>query len=306
VYKSFNARALGLDLSAGSTVALAAQAGFQGVDLLIRNLLEEGFDPAALRARMEDLGLRGGAWPLPVAWRGDEATFRNDLDQLPRYAEAASVLGLSRTGTWVMPETPEATEGDRARVRMETFDRHVERIGAIARVLSEHGTRLGLEVIGVASVRTGRGATLFDRLEGNDFVRLLEAVRAEVPDVGLLLDAFHLFAAGDRLGSIVSRWGIDRVVWVHLADLAATSRGDRQTLQDGDRGLPGEHGAIDVRSFLRELAALGYDGPVTVEPLAGCRSLLGLGPEAVALKVATALQAAWPQAAAGRPPRTSG
>ena len=38
---------------------------------------------------MDDLGLRGGAWPLPVDWRGDARRFARDLDRLPVLAEAA-------------------------------------------------------------------------------------------------------------------------------------------------------------------------------------------------------------------------
>jgi len=44
-----------------------------------------------------------------------------------------------------------------------------------------------------------------------------------------------------------------------VADCPATFRGDKASLLDGDRGLPGEHGAIDVAAFLRELAGLGYE-----------------------------------------------
>src|SRR5262245_3444473 len=105
MYASLNARALGLDLTAVETIGLASSAGFGGVDFLVRDLVEASIDPGSLRARMDDLGLRGGAWPLPVAWRGDAPTFAADLARLPRYAEAAQVLGLSRTGTWVMFET---------------------------------------------------------------------------------------------------------------------------------------------------------------------------------------------------------
>ena len=61
--------------------------------------------PELLRARMDGLGLRGGAFPLPVNWRGSAEEFERDLGRLPRHAEAAAALGLFRTGTWVMPET---------------------------------------------------------------------------------------------------------------------------------------------------------------------------------------------------------
>src|SRR6266404_4575571 len=106
MYACFNARAIGLSLSAAATIELASRAGFDGVDLMVRDLVEAGDDPRALRALMDDRGLRAGAWPLPIDWRGDAGTFAEGLARLPRYAAAAEALGLSRTGTWVMPETP--------------------------------------------------------------------------------------------------------------------------------------------------------------------------------------------------------
>jgi len=75
MYASFNARTIGLTLSAARTLELAADAGFDGEDLMVRDLLDAGDDPRALRARMDDLGLRGGAFPLPVHWRGHAAEF---------------------------------------------------------------------------------------------------------------------------------------------------------------------------------------------------------------------------------------
>ena len=104
MYPSWNARAVGLTLNAREAIDIAAQAGFAGVDLLVRDLVESGEDPRDLRTRMDDLGLRGGAWPLPVDWRGPEARFLEDLRNLPRYARAASILRLGGTGTWVLPE----------------------------------------------------------------------------------------------------------------------------------------------------------------------------------------------------------
>src|SRR5262245_12225418 len=97
---------MGRALPAAEAISLAARAGFDGVDLAVRDRVEAGDDPSELRARMDDLGVRGGAWPLPVAWRGDAETFARDLERLPRFAEAAATLGLARTGTYIMPETP--------------------------------------------------------------------------------------------------------------------------------------------------------------------------------------------------------
>jgi len=201
MFASFNARAVGLhDLSAEATVDLAASADFEGVDLLVRDLVRSGADPARLRARMDDRGVVGGAFPMAMDWRGDEAAFRGDLAQLPRYAEAAAILGLTRTGTWVMPECPELA-ADRA----EAAALHVRRLGVIARVLDGFGIRLGLEVIGVASSRTGGGAPFVARMA--DLDRELGVIWAESPNIGVLADAFHLYAADEPIEAALI-WGI--------------------------------------------------------------------------------------------------
>jgi sugar phosphate isomerase/epimerase len=285
MFPSFNARAMGLSLSAEATIDLAARAGFAGVDLLVRDLVESGASPKTLRGRMDDLGLRGGAWPLPMGWRGDEATFRRDLERLPRLAAVAATLGLTRTGTWVMPESPTGVD------RAEVIDLHVRRLGAIARVLADHGTRLGLEVLGVESLRAGLGAPLVARLADLDPV--LGAVWDEAPNLGIVLDTWHLYAAGEPVEAALA-WGVDRVAWVHAADLPAGASPDRSLMRDDRRGLPGEHGAIDVLGALRTLADLGYDGPVTAEPLGHCRRLEGRDPETAAREVAGALCSVWP------------
>jgi sugar phosphate isomerase/epimerase len=289
MFMSFNARAVGLDLPAEETLALAAGAGFGGVDLLVRDLVDSGAEPGRLRARMDGLGLRGGAFPLPVDWRGDAGRFADDLRRLPRYAEAAAALGLGRTGTWVMPETagPAGDDGGLA----DTVRLHVERLGAVARVLDAHGIRLGLEVIGVASARPGRGRPFVHRL--GDLDRVLGAIWDESPNLGVLVDGFHLYAAGEPIEAGLA-WGVRRVVWVHVADLPASAGPDRAAIRDHDRGLPGDHGAVDSRALLALLAEAGYDGPVTAEPLAGCRSIAGLAPVEVARRVAAALRSAWP------------
>jgi sugar phosphate isomerase/epimerase len=294
MFASFSARAVGLSLPARRAIDLAAAAGFDAVDLLVRDLVDAGEDPADLRRRMDDLGLRGGAWPLPVDWKGDRGRFEADLERLPTLAEVAATLGLSATGTWVLPELP-ARPGDSRREAAlfeDVFAMHVDRLGAIARVLANHGTRLGLEVIGVESARSGTGRPIF-AIDGPEFAQLLTALRSRTRSVGLLVDAWHLFAAGLPPGLPPCVSAAD-VVWIHVADVPAGFDGDRRALRDRYRGLPGEHGAIDARGLLKSLAGQGYRGPVTAEPLGDCRSLEGLGPEDVARAIRSALCRVWP------------
>ena len=61
MYASFNARALGLQLSGPETLRMAAENGFGGVDLMVRDLIDQDEDLRAMKSRMDDLGLKAGA-----------------------------------------------------------------------------------------------------------------------------------------------------------------------------------------------------------------------------------------------------
>ena len=143
----------------------------------------------------------------------------------------------------------------------------------MARTLQPFGIRLGLEVIGVASFRTGRGLPFVTRLA--DLGQLLDSLRDEAPNVGIVLDSWHLYAAGESVEAGLA-WGVEQVVWTHLADLPAAALRDPAAMNDNDRGLPGENGAIDCKALLQRLASAGYHGPVTAEPMPGCRTLARL------------------------------
>jgi sugar phosphate isomerase/epimerase len=290
MYPSWNARAVGLTLPAAETVQIAATAGFPGVDLLVRDLVESGTDPQSMRMQMDDLGIRGGAWPLPLDWRGPAERFTEDLRNLPRYARAAATLGLFRTGTWVMPQVDPAFDID-ARVidsRARTARFHLDRLGRIAEVLDDHGSRLGLEILGPATARTGQAPRFVCRYR--HLQEELGALHERHQNVGVLVDSFHLYAAGEDTGEGLV-WGGEFVVWVHLADAAVE---DRATVLDHQRELPGTTGWADCRGLLRLLREEGYDGPITAEPLGQCRYLAGLDPRAAAGRCLAALKSVWP------------
>jgi sugar phosphate isomerase/epimerase len=258
---------------------------------MVRDVVDTGRDPKALRRRLDDRGLRAGAFPLPIDWRRTtDHEFDLALARLSRYAEAAAILGLTRTGTWVEPEIPALPGLDEGRAFEFAFDRHLRRLGALAAVLARQGVRLGLEVIGVVSSRPGRGPAFIAGLGSPRLEDLLTRLRERYPDVGILLDVWHLYAAGEDVGAAL-RWGTDRIVWVQLADLPAGSDPDRLRMIDQRRGWPGDHGAVDCQGVLRRLAETGYAGPVTAEPLG---QEMALGPRAAAERAFQALRAVWP------------
>ncbi|HEU5116205.1 MAG TPA: sugar phosphate isomerase/epimerase family protein [Isosphaeraceae bacterium] len=298
MFTSFYARGLGLRLSARDSIELAASEGFAAVDLLVRDLLEQGEDSRDLQHLMKDLGLRGGAWALPVDWRSEPEVFERDRKALPRLAAVAAELGLFRTGTWVLPAglLPGMDEGTDARARL--VDAHVERLGLISRVLSREGIRLGLEVIGPETFRTGRGPEFIHRLGDPDLAILIDRLNATLPSgsprVGILLDTFHLHASGETLEPVLDRFGVESIVWVHVADLPADFSGDRSEILDHDRGLPGESGLVPNAWVLKILDGSGYQGPISAEPLAGCRRLKGRDAAEIAHVCALAMRSVWP------------
>lgn len=284
MFTSLNPRSLNLPLTAAETVELAARHGYGGVDLLVRDLLERGEEPAQIRDQIAKNGLRPGAWPLPVQWRTDKATFDRDMAALPWIAKAASDIGLMATCTWVEPAADD---------QAEAIQKHRTRLPELAKRLGEHGIRLGFEVIGVESFRKN-GMPLYHRLGSSNFRELYEEIYDKCPNVGLTVDAFHLYA-GDESHEAWEQFGIESVVWAHVSDLPSDATGARKAIQDLDRGLPGEHGAVDSRGLLRRLANLGYKGPVTAEPMPSCRSFIGCDRDQVALRTIRALNAVWPQ-----------
>ncbi|APW59995.1 sugar phosphate isomerase/epimerase family protein [Paludisphaera borealis] len=294
MYACWSARAVGLDLPAEATIEVAAKAGFEGVDFMVRDLVEAGANVDGLRSRMDDLNLRGGAWVLPMNWKNDHEAFESDLKRLPIYAAAAERLGLARTGTWVRFETDPVADldrisrADRERLADEATAWQLDRLGRIARILDDHGSRLGLEFIGSQAAPTGRGVRLVGTY--TELRQRFGRLAAEHPNVGVLVDAFHIFAAGETVDDALTG-GVESVVWVHLAD---PTKLDRASLRDEERTLPGESGTGLSESLLETLATWGYDGPVTVEPLGRCSLLERLDPLETALKTRKSLRRIWP------------
>jgi len=201
----------------------------------------------------------------------------------------------ARTGAWVLPECLPPPKGE-AEDLQRTTAFHLERLGKIAHVLASHEISLGLEIMGPVTARTGARTAFVQRY--GDLPDRLGHLRLEHPNVGVLIDAFHLFAAGEGPDA-ASDWRADAIVWVHVADSANP---DPTTVHDHQRALPGETGVGDTRALLEHLARRGYEGPVSAEPLGVCAALLGLEPLAAARRTRAAMYSVWPGAGANRDP----
>jgi sugar phosphate isomerase/epimerase len=254
MYKCLAPGAIGVAMNdVDQGIAAARTGGFQGLEVNAAQLADavdrDGVE--AMRKKFADASVRPAAFGLPVEWRKDDERWRTDLDKLPKLAEAAASLGITRTATWVLPMSNE-------RALDENMRFHIDRFKPIADVLQEHGIRLGLEFIGPKTLRDSGKFPFIWRMAD-----MLDLAKRIGPNVGLLVDVWHLYTSYgtlDDLRKVVA----DDVVYVHINDAPRGVAVDEQL--DQVRDLPGATGVIDIAGFLRTLKEIGYDGPVTPEP----------------------------------------
>jgi sugar phosphate isomerase/epimerase len=282
MYSTIGPEALGIrGLSLPEAIALARDTGFAGLSFNIRlaaqAVADRGLD--AVRAEFARAGVRPALWGLPVAWR-DEEQWEADLRDLPRLASVARDLGAPRTATY-MPS------GSDERPFQENFDWHVARLRPIAQVLRDAGCRFGIEYIGPKTFRAAFRHEFISTLDG-----LMELIAAiDVPNVGVMLDSWHLFASGGSLADL-DRLTNEDIVVVHVNDAPAGIPWDEQI--DTVRTLPMETGVIHLAGFMRALQRRGYDGPVMPEPFSQRVSdMAATDPLAAAREAARSMEELW-------------
>lgn len=254
MFKALHPGNVGIRAGMRECLQLAKNAGFEGMDLEIREADE--FAQANSVDYVKDLwsasGLKVGGWGLPLNWRDSEAEYDEDLRNLPRLAKLAAELGCFRVTTWILPsgELP----------FKENWNLHVNCLRPVAEILKEHGHRFGLEFVGPAT-RRADGTFLF--LHTMDAVLGLAAAIG-TDNVGILFDVWHWYTSHATFDD-VRKLDKDDLVYVHVNDAPAGIERDDQ--QDLVRCLPGETGVIPAAELLQILGNIGYDGPVVPEPL---------------------------------------
>jgi len=254
MFRNLSPGAVGIKGSLEETLKLAADAGFEGLDLPIGEVVqlidEKGADH--VKALYADAGLQVGGFGCPVDFRKDEAAYEEGLAKLPKLAEAAAAVGCTRMPTWIMPWSDD-------RPFDENFELHRRRLRGIAEIVKDHGIRFGLEFVGPKTSRQDHTHEFIYDMDG--MLKLCDAIGTG--NMGLLLDCWHWYTShgtADDLAKLTN----DMVVYVHVNDAPAGVAVDEQI--DNVRALPGETGVIDIGAFMRALDAAGYDGPITAEP----------------------------------------
>lgn len=244
---------IGVRASQTEAIALAERYGFEAVEPMgayLASLENDQIDELA--ADLKAKGLAWGASGLSVEYRRDEASFNNGIKELPKIAAALQRAGANRVGTYLMPGHNELTY-------LQNLRQHAQRLREAAKVLGDHGQRLGFEYVGTATLRAR-----FKFPFVHTMAETLELI-AEIgtDNLGVVPDSWHWWQAGDTAGDIRALAN-EQVVSVDLNDAPQGVPKDQQ--QDGRRELPGATGVIDAAAFLKALAQIGYDGPIRAEP----------------------------------------
>jgi sugar phosphate isomerase/epimerase len=245
--------ALGVKASQAEAIDYAVRFGFDSVDAdgnYLRTLA-----PADLSRLLDTMREKKIEWAiagLPVDFRKDDAAFTESMKTFPAFCAGLQRAGVKSVTTWISP-------GSADRPYLTNLRLHARRLGAAAGVMKDHGLRFGLEYVGPrTSLVSQRYPFVHTMAETKDLIAEMGQ-----PNVGLVLDSWHWYTAGDKKADLLALKPAE-VVSVDLNDAPAGLPVEQQV--DSRRELPAATGVIDVASFLGALKEIGFTGPVRVEP----------------------------------------
>lgn len=231
-------------LLGGSTadkIAAAGSAGFDQVELWRQDLdTHPGGAPGVLRALGQ---ARLGLTDFQVLLDFDGAPGGR---RTAKRQEALQMLDLAVQLNATTLLAPASTDPhcDAARI--------VEDLAWLARQAAARGLRIAYEAMAWSTVNHTTPAAW----------RCVQA--ASQPNLGMVIDAFHLFATG-RDASDLDGIPMQRIYLVQLSDLASDVSSEKvKAVARHGRLLPGD-GHFPLASLLQRLAAGGYAGPIGLE-----------------------------------------
>ncbi len=282
MFKNLSTGAIGIHANMKEGLALAKNAGFDGLDLNIgeANQLAQEHSVDYVKELWAESGIAMGGWGFGVNWRGSDADYYAGLAQLPARTELAAELGCFRTTTVVGPASNEMTF-------QENWDFSVKRLRSVAEILKAHGHSIGLEFIGPATSR--KSAKHLFAYSMDAMLGLSAAVGTG--NVGLLFDTWHWYTCRSTVDD-VRKLSASDIVYVHINDAPAGIDPDKQI--DNIRCLPAETGVIPLTELMQILDSIGYEGPVTPEPFS--KKVSEMSPPDAAKATAESLNQVWENA----------
>jgi sugar phosphate isomerase/epimerase len=276
MFPSLHPASLGVKATFAEGVRLAAKHDFRGYHFDVSEVHTLGADRA--RDLTETAAVKLSASWLPVEFRQDESRYKKDILALPALAKTAGDLGVNRMSTWILPGSDTLTY-------RQNFDLHVKRLKPVAEVLLSYGIRFGLEYVGPKTFWSNKRYSFIHTMD-----EMLELADTLGPNVGLLVDSFHWFTSHESVADLKSL-SAPQIVDAHINN-APNLPADEQ--QDLTRTLPDETKTINVKAYLQTLEAIGYDGPVMVEPFS--KKLGKMSADNACAATAKSLKKVWKQA----------
>lgn len=251
---ALNPGIIGVKANFAQTLDYAIQYGYEAISPFTQEVMKD-YSSAQLNeimAKMKANKISYDSTNIPVEFRRDEAKFKEDLKDLPKFCEAMQKQGATRINTWIISSHGTLTYNENMR-------QHASRLGECAKIMNHYGIRLGLEYLGMRTLVAGNRYTFISSMkEGKELIAAIGT-----GNVGFVLDSFHWYCANDTLEDIKTLTPSD-IITADINDARAGFKREEQ--QDGKRELPLATGVINMKDFLQGLIDIGYDGPVRTEP----------------------------------------
>ncbi|EPR71499.1 sugar phosphate isomerase/epimerase family protein [Cyclobacterium qasimii] len=251
---ALNPGIIGVKANLQQTLDYAIIYGYETISPFVEEVMQHYSEQqlAALTGKMKAHNIGYGSTNIPVEFRNDKRKFLEDFKMLEGFCKAMEKQGATRINTWIISSHKDLPYN-------ENMKQHAFRLGECAKVMEDHGIRLGLEYLGTRPLLTQNRYPFIATMKGGQ--ELINATGQS--NVGFVLDSFHWYTANDSKADILQLKPEDIVV----VDINDARRGfTRETQMDGKRELPLATGVIDLKSFLEGLVAIGYNGPVRTEP----------------------------------------
>ena len=222
-------------------IEAAAAAGFRGIEIFENDLLLYDASPAVVRRIAEDNNIDIIALqPFRDFECMPRQNMKKNYDRAERKFDTMAELN---TDTLLICSNVSPACVDNPALAAEQFNR-------LADSAASRGIRLGYE------------ALAWGRYTAN-FTAAWDIVKqADHPNLGIILDSFHIFARGRDLSAIAEIPG-DKITLVQIAD-APWLKLDVLQWSRHFRCFPGQ-GQFPVVEFMQEVAKTGYDGYVSHE-----------------------------------------
>lgn len=250
---ALNPGIIGVKANLNEAIDYAIKYGYEAVSPYVNEVMKmSDAQIADVVAKAKSHNLGWDSTNIPVEYRQSKTRFNDEFKELKKFVQAMEKMGATRINTWIISSHNELTYN-------ENMKQTAYRLGECAKVMKDHGVRLGLEYLGMRTLMTQFRYPFIGSLkEGKELI-------AEIGEsnVGFVLDSFHWYCADDTIDDIRTLKPEDVVV-VDIND--ARSGFTRVEQQDGKRELPMATGVIKIKDFMQALIDIGYDGPIRTEP----------------------------------------